>query len=200
MYHSSSQKRHWTFASEEQLARLRADANRKFKCRAVANGKVRSRRAGPAPTQAPAGTCGLSWSPRFACRRAGRERGARFWLEPVQTDAGPRLAVTGMTNSGEKATIKPWGMSSLCRTRTGHLSCRMSGQTILSSWHSRGAKDGPADTAAGAESWSLWAKLYLCYRDWRTCKRKPKVETHAETEGRLSKTWNGEMTRWVCFP
>ncbi|EDL37165.1 cyclin H, isoform CRA_b, partial [Mus musculus] len=40
MYHSSSQKRHWTFASEEQLARLRADANRKFKCKAVANGKV----------------------------------------------------------------------------------------------------------------------------------------------------------------
>ena len=43
MYHNSSQKRHWTFASEEQLARLRADANRKFKCKAVANGKVRAR-------------------------------------------------------------------------------------------------------------------------------------------------------------
>lgn len=41
MYHSSSQKRHWTFVSEEQLARLRADANRKFKCKVVANGKVR---------------------------------------------------------------------------------------------------------------------------------------------------------------
>ncbi|KAF6123490.1 cyclin H [Phyllostomus discolor] len=40
MYHNSSQKRHWTFAGEEQLARLRADANRKFKCKAVANGKV----------------------------------------------------------------------------------------------------------------------------------------------------------------
>ncbi|KAF3821817.1 hypothetical protein GH733_009859 [Mirounga leonina] len=40
MYHNSSQKRHWTFASEEQLARMRADANRKFKCKAVANGKV----------------------------------------------------------------------------------------------------------------------------------------------------------------
>lgn len=47
MYHNSSQKRHWTFASEEQLARLRADANRKFKCKAVANGKVRSPRASP---------------------------------------------------------------------------------------------------------------------------------------------------------
>lgn len=47
MYHSSSQKRHWTFASEEQLARLRADANRKFKCKAVANGKVRSPQASP---------------------------------------------------------------------------------------------------------------------------------------------------------
>ncbi|MBZ3889715.1 Cyclin-H [Sciurus carolinensis] len=44
MYHNSSQKRHWTFASEEQLARLRADANRKFKCKAVANGKLMQRR------------------------------------------------------------------------------------------------------------------------------------------------------------
>lgn len=50
MYHNSSQKRHWTFASEEQLARLRADANRKFKCKAVANGKVRTpAAAGPPP-------------------------------------------------------------------------------------------------------------------------------------------------------
>ncbi|KAM9693459.1 cyclin-H isoform 2-T2 [Trichechus inunguis] len=40
MYHNSSQKRHWTFASEEHLASLRADANRKFKCKAVANGKI----------------------------------------------------------------------------------------------------------------------------------------------------------------
>lgn len=40
MYHSSTQKRHWTFRSEEELARRRADANRKFKCKAVANGKV----------------------------------------------------------------------------------------------------------------------------------------------------------------
>lgn len=50
MYHSSSQKRHWTFVSEEQLARLRADANRKFKCKAVANGKVGSPRASPCAT------------------------------------------------------------------------------------------------------------------------------------------------------
>ena len=49
MYHNSSQKRHWTFASEEQLARLRADANRKFRCKAVANGKVRAPAAGPFP-------------------------------------------------------------------------------------------------------------------------------------------------------
>lgn len=49
MYHNSSQKRHWTFASEEQLARLRADANRKFKCKAVANGKVRARAAALRP-------------------------------------------------------------------------------------------------------------------------------------------------------
>jgi cyclin H len=41
MYHNSSQKRPWTSASEEQLERLRADANRKFKRKAVGNGKVR---------------------------------------------------------------------------------------------------------------------------------------------------------------
>lgn len=131
MYHSSSQKRHWTFAGEEQLARLRADANRKFKCRAVANGKVRSRT--PAPTPAAAGTCGLSWSPRLPA--GGRARSAKSAPGWSLTDAGPRLAVTeGRLTSWEMATIKPWGMSSLCRTRTGHFSCRMSGQTILSSW------------------------------------------------------------------
>uniref|UniRef100_A0A8C5K3C9 Cyclin-H n=1 Tax=Jaculus jaculus TaxID=51337 RepID=A0A8C5K3C9_JACJA len=40
MFHNSSQRRHWTFASGQQLARLRADANRKFKCKAAASGKV----------------------------------------------------------------------------------------------------------------------------------------------------------------
>ncbi|KAM3843496.1 cyclin-H [Vipera latastei] len=40
MYHSSTQRRYWTFRSEEELARRRSDANRKFKCKAVANGKV----------------------------------------------------------------------------------------------------------------------------------------------------------------
>lgn len=64
MYHSSSQKRHWTFASEEQLARLRADANRKFKCKAVANGKVRSPRAQPVPSL----NMGTLLKSRFACR------------------------------------------------------------------------------------------------------------------------------------
>nr|XP_056704157.1 cyclin-H [Euleptes europaea] len=40
MYQSSTQRRHWTFRSEEELSRRRADANRRFRCRAVANGKV----------------------------------------------------------------------------------------------------------------------------------------------------------------
>ncbi|NXL53639.1 CCNH protein, partial [Podilymbus podiceps] len=40
MYHSSTQRRHWTFRDEEQLARCRADANRKFRSKAVATGKV----------------------------------------------------------------------------------------------------------------------------------------------------------------
>ncbi|XP_054842447.1 cyclin-H isoform X2 [Eublepharis macularius] len=40
MYHSSTQRRHWTFRSEEELSRRRADANRRFRCKAVANGKV----------------------------------------------------------------------------------------------------------------------------------------------------------------
>ncbi|KAM6187776.1 cyclin-H isoform 1-T1 [Sarcoramphus papa] len=40
MYHSSTQCRHWTFRGEEELARCRADANRKFRGKAVASGKV----------------------------------------------------------------------------------------------------------------------------------------------------------------
>lgn len=43
MYHSSTQRRHWTFRSEEELSRRRADANRRFRCKAVANGKVPAR-------------------------------------------------------------------------------------------------------------------------------------------------------------
>lgn len=123
MYHSSSQKRHWTFVSEEQLARLRADANRKFKCKAVANGKVRS----PGPR---AGSCatlnlGLLIKSRFAwgleacralawlgqCRqgltrqpspRAGCGRGTRNilgeWSEPrksaeLMRDSNPALVL-----------------------------------------------------------------------------------------------------------
>ncbi|CAM4556542.1 cyclin-H isoform X2 [Lepidochelys kempii] len=41
MYHSSTQRRHWTFRSEEDLGRCRADANRQFRCKAVACGKAR---------------------------------------------------------------------------------------------------------------------------------------------------------------
>uniref|UniRef100_A0A8B9Q9X0 Cyclin H n=1 Tax=Apteryx owenii TaxID=8824 RepID=A0A8B9Q9X0_APTOW len=40
MYHSSTQRRHWTFRSDEELARCRVDANRKFRSKAVAGGKV----------------------------------------------------------------------------------------------------------------------------------------------------------------
>ncbi|NXS62215.1 CCNH protein, partial [Brachypteracias leptosomus] len=40
MYHSSTQWRHWTFRSEEDLARCRAEANRKFRSKVVASGKV----------------------------------------------------------------------------------------------------------------------------------------------------------------
>ncbi|NXC43491.1 CCNH protein, partial [Penelope pileata] len=40
MFYSSTQRRHWTFRSEEELARSRADANRKFRSKAVASGKV----------------------------------------------------------------------------------------------------------------------------------------------------------------
>ncbi|XP_060091713.1 cyclin-H [Heteronotia binoei] len=40
MYHSSTQRRHWTFRNEEELSRRRADANRRFRCKVVANGKV----------------------------------------------------------------------------------------------------------------------------------------------------------------
>ncbi|XP_066844896.1 cyclin-H [Anser cygnoides] len=40
MFYSSTQRRHWTFGSEEELARSRAEANRKFRSRVAANGKV----------------------------------------------------------------------------------------------------------------------------------------------------------------
>ncbi|XP_066474190.1 cyclin-H [Tiliqua scincoides] len=41
MFHSSTQRRHWTFRTEEELSRRRADANRKCRCKAVADGKVK---------------------------------------------------------------------------------------------------------------------------------------------------------------
>ncbi|NXH20947.1 CCNH protein, partial [Bucco capensis] len=40
MYHSSTQRRHWTFRDEVELERCRAEANCKFRSKAVANGKV----------------------------------------------------------------------------------------------------------------------------------------------------------------
>ncbi|NXW11825.1 CCNH protein, partial [Fregetta grallaria] len=40
MYHNSTQWRHWTFRGEEELARCRADSNRKLRNKAVASGKV----------------------------------------------------------------------------------------------------------------------------------------------------------------
>lgn len=41
MFHSSTQRRHWTFRSEEELARRRAEGNRRARARAAASGKVR---------------------------------------------------------------------------------------------------------------------------------------------------------------
>ncbi|XP_037979598.1 cyclin-H isoform X3 [Motacilla alba alba] len=40
MFHSSTQRRHWTFHGEEELARRRAEGNRRARARAVASGKV----------------------------------------------------------------------------------------------------------------------------------------------------------------
>lgn len=53
MYHSSTQRRYWTFRSEEELARRRSDANRKFRCKVVANGKVRAEVGGQKNQGAP---------------------------------------------------------------------------------------------------------------------------------------------------
>ncbi|KAF4790640.1 Cyclin-H [Turdus rufiventris] len=39
MFHSSTQRRHWTFRSEEELARRRAEGNRRARARAAASGK-----------------------------------------------------------------------------------------------------------------------------------------------------------------
>ncbi|NXR99019.1 CCNH protein, partial [Oxylabes madagascariensis] len=40
MFHSSTQRRHWTFGGEEELARRRAEGNRRARARAAASGKV----------------------------------------------------------------------------------------------------------------------------------------------------------------
>ncbi|XP_039945142.1 cyclin-H [Hirundo rustica] len=40
MYHSSTQRRHWTFRGEEELARRRAEGNHRARARAAASGKV----------------------------------------------------------------------------------------------------------------------------------------------------------------
>ncbi|XP_048359391.1 cyclin-H [Sphaerodactylus townsendi] len=40
MYQSSTQRRYWTFRSEEELIRHRADANLRFRCKVAANRKV----------------------------------------------------------------------------------------------------------------------------------------------------------------
>ncbi|NXK87305.1 CCNH protein, partial [Formicarius rufipectus] len=40
MFHSSTQHRHWTFRSEDELSRRRAEANRRARARATATGKV----------------------------------------------------------------------------------------------------------------------------------------------------------------
>ncbi|XP_010008176.1 PREDICTED: cyclin-H [Nestor notabilis] len=40
MYHSSTQRKHWTFRSEQELERCRDEANRNFHSKAAATGKV----------------------------------------------------------------------------------------------------------------------------------------------------------------
>ncbi|XP_065520157.1 cyclin-H isoform X1 [Lathamus discolor] len=40
MYHSSTQRKHWTFCSRQELARCREEANRNFHSKAAATGKV----------------------------------------------------------------------------------------------------------------------------------------------------------------
>ncbi|NXN13980.1 CCNH protein, partial [Indicator maculatus] len=42
MYHSSTQRRHWTFRDEEALAQCRAEANCKFRSKVTASGKVQA--------------------------------------------------------------------------------------------------------------------------------------------------------------
>ncbi|NXN99689.1 CCNH protein, partial [Rhinopomastus cyanomelas] len=44
MYHNSTQRRLWTFPSEEELTRSREEANRKFRAKVVASGKVQPSR------------------------------------------------------------------------------------------------------------------------------------------------------------
>lgn len=68
MYHSSTQRRHWTFRGEDELSRCRADANRRCRCRAAAGGKVPGaergqRRAGPGGGPGTAASCALPQVP-----------------------------------------------------------------------------------------------------------------------------------------
>lgn len=117
MYHSSSQKRHWTFAGEEQLARLRADANRKFKCKAVANGKVRAPQAA------------LPWI--LASLRAGGQAGWRAgrapgWGRCRQTRPRPPCRDREERQPGRW----PWWRAEFqCGPRAGHSPCTVSGPT-----------------------------------------------------------------------
>ncbi|KAI1239731.1 hypothetical protein IHE44_0011159 [Lamprotornis superbus] len=63
MFHSSTQRRHWTFRGEEELARRRAEGNRWARARAAASGKVR----GAAEVAGRSGAAG--------CYRGGLRRG-----------------------------------------------------------------------------------------------------------------------------
>lgn len=40
MYHSSTQKKYWTFKNEEELAKLRREVNKKFRAKVLVSGKV----------------------------------------------------------------------------------------------------------------------------------------------------------------
>lgn len=58
MYHSSTQRRHWTFRDEDELAQKRAEANRKYRSKAAASGKVRGSGGGGEGESGP----GAPWS------------------------------------------------------------------------------------------------------------------------------------------
>jgi len=94
MFHSSTQWRHWTFRGEEELARCRADANCKFRGRAVASGKVRDGMA--AGREGAGGREGASGREGAGGRRPFRPRVAPLKVQqndPVLLEPHEELAI-----------------------------------------------------------------------------------------------------------